>query len=108
MQKFIKTAIIMTCLVLFAAGAAHSRPFVRGIGCTVSEHETVADLLDCFGEPMYTETVEEYEIVRGKRVVEKTITIFYYRIDEAGTNQPELFGFHIYRGEIIEIKRIGR
>ena len=103
-----RAAVFFFCLVMLTAAAVCARPFVRGTGCSVSEHETIAELMDCFGEPLYTEKVEQYEVVRGNRVVEKTVTIWYYRIDETGFNQPEIFAFHIFRGEIIEIKRVGR
>ncbi|MFO7861609.1 MAG: hypothetical protein R6U41_10335 [Desulfosalsimonas sp.] len=103
------TAVMLTCLfVLMAAEAAQARPLVRGYGCAVADHDTILELVECFGEPLYTEEVEEYIRVRPRHVVKTTITIWYYRIDESGFNNNELFAFHIHQGKIFKIEQISK
>ncbi|MBS0014236.1 MAG: hypothetical protein KFF46_09725 [Desulfobacterales bacterium] len=103
------TAVVLIFLfVLMAAGAAQARPLVRGYGCAVTDHDTILELVECFGEPLYTEEVEEYIRVRPRQVVKTTITIWYYRIDESGFNNNELFAFHIHQGKIFKIKQISK
>ena len=104
-----KTAGWIICLVIvLTVVCAQARPLVRGYGCAVADHETILELVECFGEPLYTEKVEEYMRVRPNQVVKSTITIWYYRIDETGFNNHELFGFHIYKGKIIKIEQISK
>src|SRR6056297_280688 len=109
MRLWLKTAALIICLaIILPAVCSQARPLVRGYGCAVADHDTILELVECFGEPLYTEEVEEYVRVRPNQVVKSTITIWYYRIDESGFNNHELFGFHIHKGKIIKIEQISK
>jgi hypothetical protein len=109
MKPWAKTSALITCLaIILPLVYAQARPLVRGKGCAVSDHETILELVECFGEPLYTEEVEQYVRIRPNQVVKSTITIWYYRIDETGFNNHELFGFHIHKGKIIKIEQVSK
>ena len=101
------TALSLVLVIAFLVLQTADARFLRQGHTTVSEGDTVGDLVDKFGEPFYREVVEDKQLVDDRRLIERDIHIWYYRIDP-GYGNEETYKVWIVEGVIQKIERIGR
>ncbi len=105
MKQCILIVFVMTFLLPLCAGAT-DQPFLQVGGTTISIGDIPSKVREAFGEPEWEEVQKDIRIRRGRSVLVRDVTVWWYTIDD-GWGRPNNYGFYILEGEVVRIRKTG-
>lgn len=105
MKQCIPIVFVMTFLLPLWAEAT-DQPFLQVGGTTISIGDTPAKVREAFGEPEWEEVQKDIRIRRGRSILVRDVTVWWYTIDD-GWGRPNNYGFYILEGEVVRIRKTG-